>query len=68
MEIAKQLEELKEGLPLSPLPPLPEFDSSVPHCPSRNPQLSPSEERLAIKNALRYFPSSLHKQLGKEFL
>ena len=23
---------------------------------------------MALKNALRYFPASLHKELGKEFL
>ena len=68
MDIKKALEELKDGLPLSPLPSLPPLDPSVPHCPPRNPQLTASEERLAIKNALRYFPESLHKELGKEFL
>ena len=37
INIVKQLEELKNGIPLSPLPNLPEIDSSIAHPPARNP-------------------------------
>jgi urocanate hydratase len=33
----------------------------------RTPGLSVAEKRLAVRNALRYFPSSLHAVLGPEF-
>src|SRR5690349_18458783 len=65
--ISKQLQSLTEGIPLE-LPPPQTRDPNVPHGPSRNPQLSPEEERLAIQNALRYFPNEWHQELGKEFL
>ena len=45
-----------------------ERDPSVPHAPKRpiNPTLE--EKRLAIRNALRYFPHQFHAELGKEFM
>lgn len=62
------LKEICTGLPLDPLPPrVRERDSSVPHAPIRTPNLSNSEERIALQNALRYFPSSLHGELCEEF-
>ena len=44
------------GLPLDPLPELKPRSANVPHAPKRSPNLSPDEQRLAVKNALRYFP------------
>ena len=66
-DIAKQLLSIKEGVP-SELPQPQGRDPKVPHAPSRNPQLTPEEERLAIQNALRYFPPEWHEVLGSEFL
>ena len=36
-EITKILLELKDGIPLSPLPQLMPLDPQVPHSPARNP-------------------------------
>jgi len=60
---------LTRGLPLDPLPPPhpATLDPSVPHAPVRTPGLSVAEKRLAVRNALRYFPASLHAVLGPEF-
>jgi len=66
-DITKQLASIKEGIP-SELPQAQERDPNVPHAPSRNPQLTDEEERLAVQNALRYFPPEWHQELGAEFL
>lgn len=60
-------QEFARGLPLDPMPELKPRSSNVPHAPKRNPNLTTSEEKLAIKNALRYFPNSLHEVLAPEF-
>jgi urocanate hydratase len=39
----------------------------VPHAPRRTPHLSDADFKLAVKNALRYFPKSLHATLAPEF-
>ena len=49
---------------------LPDFKPRIPnlsHAPNRIDSLSNKEKALALKNALRYFPKSQHKILGKEF-
>ncbi|CAB1315045.1 unnamed protein product [Coregonus sp. 'balchen'] len=61
------LKELCSGLPLDPMPPNRGRDPSVPHAPVRTPNLTPEEERLALRNALRYFPPSHHSILAAEF-
>ncbi|KAG7283227.1 hypothetical protein CRUP_004969 [Coryphaenoides rupestris] len=61
------LEELCSGLPLDPLPDNRGRDSSVPHAPTRTPNLTVEEERLALRNALRYFPPHHHATLAPEF-
>eukprot|EP01133_Synstelium_polycarpum_P010212 gene10212-11898_t len=58
---------LANGLVFDPLPEHPGIDKSVPHAPGRPVVLDESEKRLAIKNALRYFPASLHSVLAPEF-
>ena len=40
----------------------------VNHAPKRKDILSLEEKKLALKNALRYFPPNQHKQLAAEFL
>ncbi|KRX04710.1 Urocanase [Pseudocohnilembus persalinus] len=61
--------ELKQGIPLNPLPEKKtRNDPKINYAPARNPKLTPQEEKIAIQNALRYFPSELHELLGKEFL
>ncbi|XP_020339091.1 urocanate hydratase [Oncorhynchus kisutch] len=61
------LKELCSGLPLDPMPSNRGRDPSVPHAPARTPNLTPEEERLALRNALRYFPPSHHNILAAEF-
>lgn len=43
------------------------YDPNVNHAPKRKQILTPAEKKLAIKNALRYFPAHLHAELAKEF-
>lgn len=58
--------ELIAGIP-EVLPPCPVYDNSVNHAPKRKDILSPTEKKLAIRNALRYFPPEHHAVLAKEF-
>ena len=58
---------LAEGIPKS-LPPLPDWDESVDHAPPRRQILNGKEKRLALRNALRYFPVEHHAVLAPEFL
>ena len=58
---------LTEGIPKS-LPPLPDWDKSVDHAPPRRQILNGKEKRLALRNALRYFPEEHHAVLAPEFL
>lgn len=44
------------------------YDPTVNHAPKRKDILSNKEKKLALKNALRYFPQDLHKMLALEFL
>jgi len=39
----------------------------VPHAPKRKDILSKDEKKLAIRNALRYFPGKFHAELAPEF-
>jgi urocanate hydratase len=48
--------------------PIPQpFDSHLNHAPKRKDILSPSEKKLAIRNALRYFDPKHHPILAVEF-
>jgi urocanate hydratase len=57
---------IAEGIP-SELPELKSYDQNINHAPKRKDILSSSEKRLAIKNALRYFPEKFHPVLAREF-
>uniref|UniRef100_A0A5G2RF41 urocanate hydratase n=1 Tax=Sus scrofa TaxID=9823 RepID=A0A5G2RF41_PIG len=61
------LRALCSGLPLRPLPENRGRCAGVPHAPVRTPGLSPTEEQLALRNALRYFPPDVQEQLAPEF-
>ena len=54
------------GIP-SELPELQPYDTTINHAPKRKDILTPSEKRLAIRNALRYFSPEHHAFLAKEF-
>ncbi|MFW9792874.1 MAG: urocanate hydratase [Candidatus Thorarchaeota archaeon] len=52
----------------SELPSTQIFDSKYRRAPNRGFNLNPSETVIAVKNALRYVPESLHEKLASEFL
>ena len=60
-------EEIRKGIP-SIIPNMPNFLPGVSRAPKRKKILNANEKKLAIRNALRYFPSSFHSELSKEFL
>jgi len=62
-----RVEDLLQGLQTSPLPPPRARDPEVAHAPVRTHTLTTEEQRLAVKNALRYFPPSCHAELAPEF-
>ena len=59
-------DEILEGIP-SVMPARKEYDTTVSHAPKRKDILSTSEKKLALKNALRYFPTDQHAELAPEF-
>ena len=56
-----------QGIP-NELPPPKPIDKSVSHAPIRPQILNESEKKLALSNALRYFPKEWHNTLAIEFL
>ncbi len=58
--------QVLEGIP-SYLPEPRPYDLSANHAPRRRDILTPEEKKLALRNALRYFPVSLHGVLAPEF-
>ncbi len=66
MSVAEFRSAVAAGLPAD-LPPPPAVDHDVDHAPPRPQVLSPAEKRLALANALRYFPPGLHGRLAAEF-
>lgn len=56
-----------EGIPQE-LPSKKAYNQNVSHAPKRKDILSKEEKRLALRNALRYFPKEWHKELSAEFL
>jgi urocanate hydratase len=57
---------VSEGIPET-LPEPKQFDKNLNHAPKRKDILSAGEKKLAIKNALRYFPVHFHRILANEF-
>jgi urocanate hydratase len=55
-----------EGIP-SGIPTKKEYEAAINHAPKRKDILSADEKKLALKNALRYFPKEQHAELIKEF-
>ena len=43
------------------------YDKEVNHAPKRKEILTEDEKKLALRNALRYFPKKFHKTLAPEF-
>ena len=59
-------EQIQEGIP-SVLPQPKRFETEINHAPKRKEILSPEENKLALRNALRYFEPKDHAVLVKEF-
>lgn len=57
---------IRAGIPAE-LPAMPAYDPDINHAPRRKEILSPNEKKLALQNALRYFPAKLHAALAPEF-
>ncbi|MBO7139300.1 MAG: urocanate hydratase [Prevotella sp.] len=60
------IKDIRQGIPET-LPEAQAYDPNVNHAPKRKDILTPNEKRLALRNALRYFPKHLHKVLATEF-
>jgi urocanate hydratase len=58
--------ELIQGVPRV-IPPKKSYDLSVNHAPKRKQILNKEEKHLALRNALRYFPSEQHEKLISDF-
>lgn len=59
-------EQILQGIP-DELPPVKPLDNTVSHAPVRKDILTTEEKKLAVANALRYFPPRHHAVLAKEF-
>ena len=60
-------QDILQGIPPQ-IPPKKEFDLEVNHAPKRKDILTKEEKKLALKNALRYFPKDQHTELAADFL
>jgi len=58
---------IEQGIPKE-LPPKKQPSPGANRAPKRKDILTPEEKKLALRNALRYFPKSWHEELAKEFL
>jgi len=58
--------DIRIGIP-DYLPEPQEYDKDINHAPKRKDILTPEEKKLALRNALRYFPRKLHAALAPEF-
>ena len=59
-------EEILAGIPAQLPEPKP-YDTSINHAPKRKDILTPQQKKLALRNALRYFPKEFHATLAPEF-
>ncbi|MFP4468266.1 MAG: urocanate hydratase [Bacteroidales bacterium] len=66
MSLSGFQQAIRQGIP-DELPAPKPHDPSVNHAPRRKEILSAPEKRLAVKNALRYFPEKFHAVLAEEF-
>ncbi len=58
--------DIRAGIP-DVLPAAKPYDRTINHAPKRKRILTPAEEALALRNALRYFPARHHAVLAPEF-
>ena len=60
------VKDIQMGIP-DTLPEPQPYDVEVNHAPRRKDILTPEEKKLALRNALRYFPKKFHAVLAPEF-
>ena len=60
-------EQISVGIPKI-LPKKKEYNETINRAPKRKDILTIEEKKLALRNALRYFPKNWHKELATEFL
>ena len=58
--------DIRAGIPET-LPEPQAYDTSINHAPKRKDILTAEEKKLALRNALRYFPKKFHATLAPEF-
>ncbi|HOU97567.1 MAG TPA: urocanate hydratase [Bacteroidales bacterium] len=58
---------VSQGIP-EVLPEPKPYDPTINHAPKRKDILTKEEKKLALRNALRYFPAKFHETLAPEFL
>ncbi|MBI3133974.1 MAG: urocanate hydratase [Bacteroidetes bacterium] len=59
-------QDILNGIPKN-IPAKKEYDLTINHAPKRKDILSKEEKKLALKNALRYFPKEQHNELAADF-
>jgi urocanate hydratase len=67
MNIQDFQQDIQQGIPAT-IPAKKAADSTVNHAPKRKEILSLEEKKLALRNALRYFPKDQHEELAEDFL
>ena len=60
-------DQILQGIPKQ-LPAAKSPSAAINHAPKRKDILSAEEKRLAVRNALRYFPKEWHSVLAGEFM
>lgn len=66
MTIEEVKAAISAGIPAN-IPPKKTYDPTINHAPKRKEILSRAETKLALQNALRYFPKHQHAELAVEF-
>jgi len=64
--VAEFRSAIQGGIP-NELPAIQPYDAAINHAPKRKAILNDEEKKLALRNALRYFPEHMHAQLLPEF-
>ncbi len=59
-------QQIRQGIPTS-IPAMPQENPAISRAPERPMLLSADEKKLALRNALRYFPTEMHAELATEF-
>lgn len=67
MDLKDFQNQILEAIPAQ-IPAGPALESGINHAPKRKQILSEEERKLALRNALRYFPKDQHAELAPEFL